>query len=270
MARAILKQSLEALAFLHENGIAHGDFHPGNILFSLNNIDSETEDLLRQDESADADSISPPVQRLDGKEDRWAPRYLCVGQPLAAFTNYTNNLKIKLSDMGDAYFFSRLPTKPVIPTGLRAPELVLSGAVNNTFDIWSFGCLVFELITGWPLFCVPWSKSQVEVDDDHLLQLTARLGPLPDELYRQWKTSSLYFTPQRELYNCEVGGVKEGAEPLVLEQYSVEEYFDQAKPDVDDEEATEIKFLIRRILQYDPTKRPSSAEILQDPWFRRA
>ncbi|KAI0533737.1 serine protein kinase [Xylaria digitata] len=258
MARAIPKQSLEALTFLHGNGIAHGDFHSGNILFSLDNIDSKTEDLLRQDESAEADSISPPVQRLDGKEDRWAPRYLCVGQPLAAFTNYTNDLKIKLSDMGGSYFFSHPPTKPIIPTGLRAPEWVLSGAVNNTFDVWSFGCLVFELITGWPLFCVPWSKSQTEVDDGHLLQLTDRLGPLPEELYRQWKTSSLYFTPERKPYNCEVGGVKEGAEPLMLEQHSIEEYFDQSKPDVNDEEATKIKLLIRRILQYDPTKRPSA------------
>jgi len=142
--------------------------------------------------------------------------------------------------------------------------LILTGAVDKTLDVWSFGCLVFELITGQPLFCIPGSESE---DDDHLLSLTARLGALPDELFRQCKTSSLYFTPERKLFNCQLGGVAEGAEPLMVEQTSMEELFDQAGPDLDEEEARDVKALIRRILQYDPAKRPSAAEILSDPWF---
>ena len=101
MAKSILKQSLQALAFLHENGIAHGDFQPGNMLFVLDkSIDLKPEDALRQEENVQAESISPPVQRLDGKPDKWAPRYLCVAQSLAPFTHYGEGFKIKLSDMG--------------------------------------------------------------------------------------------------------------------------------------------------------------------------
>lgn len=100
MAKGILKQSLQALAFLHKNGIGHGDFQPGNMLFALNGIDSQPEQVLRQEEDEQAESISPPVRRLDGKQDKWAPRYLCVAQPLTAFTNYASGFKIKLSDMG--------------------------------------------------------------------------------------------------------------------------------------------------------------------------
>lgn len=163
-----------------------------------------------------------------------------------------------------AYFFTDPPTKILTPLGLRAPELVLTGTINKTLDVWSFGCLTFELITGRPLFCVPGGEGE---DDDHLLAMTARLGALPDELYRQWKTSSLYFTPDRELYNLAIGGVAEGEEPLLFEQTTLEEEFDQAGPDVDEKEASMIKALIRHILQYDPAKRPSPAEILADPWF---
>ena len=59
MARSILKQSLQALAFLHEHGIAYGDFQPGNILFSLANINSASEDELRQVEDVESISTSP-------------------------------------------------------------------------------------------------------------------------------------------------------------------------------------------------------------------
>lgn len=100
MAKGILKQSLQALAFLHDNGIAHGDFQPGNMLFTVPNIDSIPEEELRQEENVENDSISPLVERIDGKQDMWAPRYLCIAQPLAPFTDYVKGFKIKLSDMG--------------------------------------------------------------------------------------------------------------------------------------------------------------------------
>lgn len=53
----------------------------------------------------------------------------------------------------------------------------------------------------------------------------------------------------------------------MVEQTSMEEEFDQAGPNLDEEEARKVKGLIRWILQYDPAKRPSAAEILLDPWF---
>ncbi|KAI2686155.1 hypothetical protein CBS147355_1642 [Penicillium roqueforti] len=79
--------------------------------------------------------------------------------------------------------------------------------------------------------------------------------------------SSLYFTPERKLFNEELGGVRPGKEPLILEEPSIEESFDRACPDFDEEEAHEVKALLRWILQYDPAKRPSPAEILSHPWF---
>lgn len=104
MAKGILKQSLQALAFLHNIGIAHGDFQPGNMLFALEDIDSTPKGILQQEENEKTGSISPPVERLDGKQDKWAPRYLCIAQPLAASTPYSDGFRIKLSDMGGGEF----------------------------------------------------------------------------------------------------------------------------------------------------------------------
>ena len=150
------------------------------------------------------------------------------------------------------------------PFGLRATELILAGKVNSSLDIWSFGCLIFELITGQPLFCIPGTGNE---EDDHLLALNAALGPLPDELFRLWENSSQYFTPERKLFNSLIDGAAYGYEPQVLEQVSMEEMFDETEPDVRQEEGRKIKDLIRWILQYDPEKRPSARELLQDAWF---
>lgn len=139
--------------------------------------------------------------------------------------------------------------------------MILTGAVNDTLDVWSFGCIFFELITGEQLFCVPYSEME---DDDYYLSLTTQLGSLPDELFKHRRTSSLYFTHEKKLFNCQLGGVAPGKEPLMLEQESMEESFDRAAPDLGEEEARKVKALIRWILQYEPAKRPSAAEILSE------
>ncbi|CAG8225276.1 unnamed protein product [Penicillium salamii] len=121
-------------------------------------------------------------------------------------------------------------------------------------------------MTGESFFCISYDKKQ-DQDDMYLLSITEQLGPLPDELFKHWKNSSLYFTPERKLFNCPLGGGPPGKELLMLEQSSMEEHFNQLAPDISDEEATKVKALIRWILQYDPAKRPSPAEMLADPWF---
>ncbi|KAI1310708.1 serine protein kinase [Xylaria venustula] len=138
MAKGILRQSLQALVFLHENGSAHCDFHPGNMLFMLRDINSKPEDEPRQGEHVEAGFISSP---------------LCIAQPLVYPTDYGQDIKIKLSPMGGASFVKEPPAKPATLAGRRTPEYLLTGAVNHTMDIWSFGCLVFELLTGRQLLC---------------------------------------------------------------------------------------------------------------------
>jgi serine/threonine protein kinase len=157
--------------------------------------------------------------------------------------------------------------------GLRAPELVLGLPFDQSIDIWSFGCLVFEFVTGTPLFAVStWSRvPQVQRDDDHLLQMTDVLGELPENLFNKWTRAPRYFGPSRERINSIVEEYIEGefpAEPPYVAD-SLETYFREHKSgDVDERESSFIIGLVRRILQYDPEKRPSAADLLRDPWFR--
>ena len=94
-------------------------------------------------------------------------------------------------------FWSNDPPETLVtPLGLRAPEIVLRGKITPAIDIWTFGCLVFELITGSPLLFVspPWDEDDdVDADDEHLLGMHDVLGPLPSHVLSEWARSDMHF-----------------------------------------------------------------------------
>jgi serine/threonine protein kinase len=100
MAKCILKDALKGLTFLHQNRVVHGDLNHGNMLFTPKNLTQAGKDELSQDKSFRWGSISDPVERIDGKIDKWSPKYLTVPQPLARYTNISETCSIKLSDFG--------------------------------------------------------------------------------------------------------------------------------------------------------------------------
>lgn len=67
--------------------------------------------------------------------------------------------------------------------------------------------------------------------------------------------------PKRKLFNCYIGeGLLMRTEPLILEQTKMEELFNQARPDLGQEEARQVSALTRRILQCDSAETTLSAE----------
>ena len=97
VARRILLQALNGLDYLHSRGIVHGDFHAGNWLFELQDIDKLSEKRLSQDPR----NASIPVRRLEGKQSAGDPRYLTVCEPLYEWIATGANLGIKIADLGN-------------------------------------------------------------------------------------------------------------------------------------------------------------------------
>jgi serine/threonine protein kinase len=157
------------------------------------------------------------------------------------------------------------PSRTVTPVALRAPELVLRQEFGAEIDIWSFGCLMFEFLTGRLLFALMMlghdQEEQDETDDDHLLQLNDILRPLPKSMIKLWPRFSKWYTPDRKRlqpYGNE--------EPYIYD--SIETLFAKNKsPEIDEEEAAIVVPLMRRILEYDPVQRPTAEELLKHPWF---
>jgi len=100
------------------------------------------------------DSLGLPGELDRPLNEDSKPRYLAMKRPLDNFVDLASPIEVKISDMGGAFFLSSPPETPVTPINMRSPELVLGHPISQDQDIWSFGCLVFELITGRPLFSV--------------------------------------------------------------------------------------------------------------------
>jgi non-specific serine/threonine protein kinase len=234
----------------------------------------------------------------------------------------------------EAFWNSKPPNQNVTPIALRAPELIFEQTPDSSIDIWAFGCLISEMLTGIPLFTIAFMAGDNPelADDDHILQLIDVLGSLPDYLMKRWKRASKWIGPNGERLqppleddnsafseelNDDLGlgrespklvsvddeksaeSLSEETRPKVLSwthlqvgesiqaasnaepgdddfeeedgswiSDSLEVHFDQNKPsDIDVEEAKVITDLIRKILQYEPAKRPTAEEILKHPWF---
>ncbi|KAI9926334.1 hypothetical protein MW887_004098 [Aspergillus wentii] len=169
--RAIARQLVLGLDFLHSLGIVHCDLQPANIMVSLDET-IYTEQLLEPPEFR-------PVRWLEGMErDDSAPEYLVTSQRPRGQLDDADfaTLMIKIGDLGGGIRVknalstaSRCNEWPVTPTAIAAPELVNRGIWDASIDIWALGCLIFELATNAPLFPLQWrGLTPEEVDQGHL------------------------------------------------------------------------------------------------------
>ncbi|KAF4339008.1 CMGC SRPK kinase [Fusarium beomiforme] len=287
-AKKATMDTLQALHSLHEHGIIHGDLHFGNILTCIKKVQvtPEIESKLKQSETD-----ARPLKRKDGKEDLWAPSYLLEPRPLIDYFSYDLDPLVKLADLGGAFMEeSHIPASDAVtPVALRAPEVILGGSLGKGIDIWAFGCLVFEMVIGRPLFVGIQSLEGEDYDetsnDEHLIQLWEVIGPFPKLLLDKWRRADHYFDSnghrletqsQGDDYMSGDEGMDSGDEtddndpPLAClgKFLSLEDQIKEEKPvELGDSEADEVLSLLRWIFQYDPARRPSTSDLLNHRWL---
>lgn len=71
----------------------------------------------------------------------------------------------------------------------RAPEIVLGIQYDHAVDMWSLGCIIYELITGSPLFPAK--------DENELLEyFTLTLGEIPLYMLQAGKKYKQFFSKE--------------------------------------------------------------------------
>eukprot|EP01062_Namystynia_karyoxenos_P083878 TRINITY_DN9749_c0_g4_i1.p2 TRINITY_DN9749_c0_g4~~TRINITY_DN9749_c0_g4_i1.p2 ORF type:complete len:505 (+),score=185.39 TRINITY_DN9749_c0_g4_i1:78-1592(+) len=151
-----------------------------------------------------------------------------------------------ICDLGSASFFGPKPDQDLISTRpYRAPEVVLGCPWSYAADMWSLGCILYEVARGRKLF-------DVTTDAQHLQLFQRRLGPVP-----LWLVRNAESRRRSQLFDSQGR--------LLQQQRSV------SAPPLDEElrEDPEFLDLLEQCFQYDPAARLRADEVAHHPFVTR-
>lgn len=169
---------------------------------------------------------------------------------------------VKLIDFSSSFQLSKAGINfPITTIFYRAPEVCLHKFYTEKIDVWGFGCLIFELFTGHPLF--------TSYNDELLLlmQMEKFLGPIPDVLLNDSPVKEKYIKYKSSFD----GGLNLAFEGDSIFEYITKFYFFRAADEKEKEffikMREQLADLIIKCLNFDPMKRPTMDEVLAHPFF---
>ncbi|EDW51495.1 SRSF protein kinase 2 isoform X2 [Drosophila sechellia] len=110
---------------------------------------------------------------------------------------------VKIADLGNACHFNHKLIDKIQTREYRALEVILGAGYSETVDIWSVGCLLWELATKTYLFDTQSKRGKGGKDEAHLAKIIEYCGHIPRDLIRNGKHSPNFFKANGELVNRE-------------------------------------------------------------------
>ncbi|CAD8127800.1 unnamed protein product [Paramecium sonneborni] len=104
-----------------------------------------------------------------------------------------DNFRVKIADLGNACWIHHHFSTLIQTRQYRSPEVLLGIKYNPTADIWSFACMIFEMLTGDYLF-EPRQGPNFSKNEDHLAQIQELLGKFPYEYGTRGAKAKRYFS----------------------------------------------------------------------------
>ena len=302
--RKVCRQVVLGLDYLHSRRIMHRDIQPGNILMALSqnlnamtqseiqrdvwNLETDKEDCSdgKQDSAADEQSMDEAtwaemnfqklrhrinmLQRIDNQPlNEEDPKYTVAAMRLNDKVDFssTQTFRVVLTDLGSACSFDSCNDSPQpYPRDVRAPEVILNLSISEKADIWALGCTLFVLVTLRCLIMTPFverDEDPQEADDEQIVNTITRLGPLPADLRAHWAHADKFVNAAGELLESDPD-----YDPDEMRYGDLGQAVRCAKPKgMSEEEAGCFLDFVASMLQYDPAKRPSTAQLLQHPWL---
>lgn len=167
----------------------------------------------------------------------------CDIKPENILLRSLNRSDVELIDFGSSCFAHERVYTYIQSRFYRAPEIMLGIPYTSAIDMWSFGCVLAELYSGFPLF--------PGENEPHQLGLVMEVnGPPPERVVERAKRRLVFFDEEgkpRGEVKCRIGTRK-------LE--SVLGCKDR-----------EFVDFLRRCLEWEPRERMTPEEALVHPWI---
>ncbi|KAK6822115.1 hypothetical protein RU639_006683 [Aspergillus parasiticus] len=200
-ARALLAELILAVAYIHAQGIVHGDIHLGNALIRLpTSFDRLSVEQLYQ---KFGEPYTEAVMRLDGKPlPASIPARGTVPVWLGKKANEVTlaEAHLLLSDFGEAFsptdsLQKRRGDQCHAPLSVLPPEAYFEPdkPLSSPTDIWTLACAIWSIFSSRPLF-----DATLTTHDDISSQQVDILGPLPLEWWDSWEARHEYLEEREE------------------------------------------------------------------------
>ena len=214
-----------------KNRILHDEEYRRNMIEKSNILTSEVSDQEK----------SKMMKKLNEKMSRRGPEI-------------DPSIEVKICDIGNACWFNHHFSTIIQTRQYRSPEVILGINYNETSDIWSLACMLFELATGDFLF-EPRKGDTFSKNDDHLAQIIEAVGKMPKNFALSGLDSFKYFDKRgklRRIKNLIYFPIKD----ILVKKYNFKE-----------KEAKAFSDFLMPMLEYYPDKRASARELLRHPWL---
>lgn len=158
-------------------------------------------------------------------------------------------------DLGNACWTTRHFSEDIQTRQYRAPEVLIGSKYDTSADIWSLGCMTFELLTGDLLFD-PRAGDDYDRDEDHLAMFQELLGKMPKRIALEGKFAKTFFDKRGNLKH-----IKQ-LKYWPIQDVLTEKYHFPAR------EAKDIANFMTPLLDFDPKSRATALEALQSDWLK--
>ena len=174
---------------------------------------------------------------------------------------------IKVIDFGSSCYDHQRVYTYIQSRFYRAPEVILGGKYGLAIDMWSFGCILAELLTGYPLF-------PGEDEGDQLATMMEVLGEPPQKMLDSCKRTRMFFSSKGYPRYCSATTNPDGSVSYAGGRSRRGKY---RGPPASKELSRALKgcddplFLdfLHRCLEWDPAVRMTPPQALRHGWLRR-
>mmetsp|Transcript_51479 Transcript_51479/g.110284 ORF Transcript_51479/g.110284 Transcript_51479/m.110284 type:complete len:649 (+) Transcript_51479:70-2016(+) len=208
-------------------------------------------------EQKEQKSTSKSVKTVKRQDGRCFPKQVDIDRIRAGDVALFSHPDVfyKVADLGNACWVDRHFSDDIQTRQYRSPEVIIGAGYDCSADIWSLGCMLFELATGDYLFD-PKASEEYPRDEDHLALTIELMGKLPSYIIKKGTKSKAFFNPRGELRHIKT-----------LNGWGLADVLTQ-KYKQNAQEAVGFAAFLTEMLSLDPSRRKTAPELLRHAWLR--
>lgn len=277
VVKKITKQLLQAVQYIHEDRkIVHTDIKVENILLQTKSprIENMKKDFMETDLLKEIKRIEEIkfsglpknrsrreklIKKKKHEEYDKFKKLVCDKLKDNKYNSINNmeitvdNCDIKLADMGTCLELDDLFSDELQTEYYRSPEIILGYKFNEKIDIWSVGCVIFELLTGNLLFD-PKKSKHFSRCKNHLLDIVEIFGHFDKNYVKKCKHKSKFFNHKNEISNCPE-----------IDYTNLSEYLGEYE--IEDDICTKTSEFMKHLFNYNINERYSASQLLELDWM---